>query len=89
MLQDNIQLSQQPSYTRQVTIEDASNNTLFQLNNSKVVKKHSNFSYNDDTATYTIGCLNAKSNPDLIVPGGTLKGNMYFKNEKEAEPKIE
>jgi hypothetical protein len=39
-----------------------------------------------DATQYTISCLNTRHNPDLIVPGGTLKGNMYFKEERRVEP---
>ena len=28
---------------------------------------------------YYISSMNTKRNPDLIIPGGSLKGNMYFK----------
>ena len=28
---------------------------------------------------YYISSMNTKRNPDLIIPGGSIKGNMYFK----------
>lgn len=29
--------------------------------------------------SYYITALNTKRNPDLLIPGGALKGNMYFR----------
>jgi len=28
---------------------------------------------------YYISAINTKRNPDLIIPGGAIKGNMYFR----------
>ena len=30
-------------------------------------------------SNYYITALNTKRNPDLLIPGGALKGNMYFR----------
>ena len=32
-----------------------------------------------DDGNYYITAINTKRNPDLVVPGGNLKGNMYFR----------
>mmetsp|Transcript_32249 Transcript_32249/g.42713 ORF Transcript_32249/g.42713 Transcript_32249/m.42713 type:complete len:136 (-) Transcript_32249:1890-2297(-) len=32
-----------------------------------------------DDSKYYITSVNAKRNPDLIIPGGAIKGNMYFR----------
>ena len=45
-----------------------------------------------ERANYYITALNTKRNPDLLIPGGTLKGNMYFKRtirQKEEEGQLE
>jgi len=43
-----------------------------------------------DDGNYYITAVNAKRNPDLIIPGGAIKGNMYFRrhidSEKDQEP---
>ena len=45
-----------------------------------------------ERANYYITALNTKRNPDLLIPGGALKGNMYFKRtirQKEEEGQLE
>lgn len=32
-----------------------------------------------DDGNYYITAINTKRNPDLIIPGGAMKGNMYFR----------
>ena len=32
---------------------------------------------------YYISALNSRNNPDLIAPGGALKGNMYFRTNAQ------
>lgn len=34
---------------------------------------------------YYITSVNAKRNPDLIMPGGAIKGNMYFRRHIDTE----
>lgn len=33
----------------------------------------------DENGSYYICARSTKRNPDLLIPGGALKGNMYFK----------
>lgn len=33
---------------------------------------------------YYISAINTKRNPDLIIPGGAIKGNMYFRRHVQA-----
>jgi hypothetical protein len=51
--------------------------SLFQVNKTKV--KKFNIEHQEENNTAYITSLNTKRNPDLLVPGGALKGNMYFK----------
>lgn len=50
---------------------------MFQVNKTKV-KKISLVEREENNTAY-ITSFNTKRNPDLLVPGGALKGNMYFK----------
>lgn len=50
---------------------------LFQVNKTKVKKVNNEHQEENNTAYIT--SLNTRRNPDLLVPGGALKGNMYFK----------
>ena len=34
---------------------------------------------NNRESNYYITAINTKRNPDLIIPGGAIKGNMYFR----------
>ena len=38
-----------------------------------------------DDNKYYITSVNAKRNPDLIIPGGAIKGNMYFRRHIDLE----
>lgn len=38
-----------------------------------------------DDGNYYITSINAKRNPDLIIPGGAIKGNMYFRRHIDPE----
>lgn len=38
-----------------------------------------------DDNNYYITSVNAKRNPDLIIPGGAIKGNMYFRKHVDLE----
>ena len=37
-----------------------------------------------DDSGYYISSHNTKRNPDLIIPGGAIKGNMYFSRDPDA-----
>ena len=38
-----------------------------------------------DDNNYYVTSVNAKRNPDLIIPGGAIKGNMYFRRHVDSE----
>lgn len=38
-----------------------------------------------DDNNYYITSVNAKRNPDLIIPGGAIKGNMYFRRHVDPD----
>ena len=43
----------------------------------------------EESNTSYITSFNTKRNPDLLVPGGALKGNMYFKLNEGKVPEEE
>ena len=65
------------SQPRSVFFTDASK--LFTENKKKVVKDESGDLERDKEGGYYITSLNTKRNPDLLIPGGALRGNMYFR----------
>jgi len=77
MLSDSAQQSIKQTY-----IPLATDDTPFKLNCERISK---HILQRNDSNPYNISCLNAKHNPDMIVPGGTLKGNMYFRDENKKE----
>ena len=42
-----------------------------------------------DDSTYYITAIDTKRNPDLIIPGGAIKGNMYFRRHIGLGPEKE
>ena len=38
-----------------------------------------------DDGNYYITAINTKRNPDLIIPGGAIKGNMYFRRHLDPD----
>jgi len=39
----------------------------------------------DNSGNYYITAINTKRNPDLIIPGGAIKGNMYFRKHIDTD----
>ena len=73
------------SQPRSVFYTDASK--LFSENKKKSTKEEEGGGERGDQGGYYITALNTKRNPDLLCPGGALKGNQYFRRtlNKEGE----
>ena len=71
------------SQPRSVFYTDSS--SLFTENKKKNTKEDAGEGERDASGAYYITALNTKRNPDLLIPGGALKGNQYFRKTLKNE----
>ena len=71
------------SQPRSVFYTDASK--LFSENKKKNTKEDGGEGERDGQGGYYITALNTKRNPDLLCPGGAIKGNQYFRKTMNKE----